>query len=315
MALHILLIACSLALLCAGAEGLVRGSASLARRLGLSSLVVGLTVVAFGTSAPELVVSLRATFVGSGDIAVANVVGSNCFNIGVILGVAALVRPLSIRFKLVQVDTPIMIGVSVALLAIAADHRIGRLEGAALLLGIVAFTVATVWIARRAATRAVTAEFAEAAPAVLKSPALDVAFILGGLALLVAGANLLVQHAIAVARMLDVSEAVIGLTIVAAGTSMPELATSVIAALRREPDIAVGNVVGSNIFNILGILGCSAVVRPLELPGVSRLDFGAMAAFAVVLMPMLWTGRRLRRAEGAALLAGYAAYLWALWPK
>ncbi len=312
---HVLLIVLSLALLCGGAEGLVRGSASLARRLGLSSLVVGLTVVAFGTSAPELVVSLRAAFGSSGDIAVANVVGSNCFNIGVILGLAALVRPLSIRFKLVQVDTPIMVGVSVLLFALASDHRIGRLEGAGLLLGIAAFTIATVWIARRSATRGVTAEFSEAAPAVLRSPALDAAFIIGGLGLLVVGANLLVHHAIAIARMLNVSEAVIGLTIVAAGTSMPELATSVIAAVRREPDIAVGNVVGSNIFNILGILGCSALARPLELPGISRLDFGAMVAFAGVLMPMLWTGRRLGRAEGAALLAGYAVYLWALWPN
>ena len=305
-----------LVLLFFGGEGLVRGSAALALRLGLTPLVVGLTVVAFGTSAPELVVSVQAALDGQGAIAIGNVLGSNTLNIGLILGLTALLYPLKVQLQILRSDAPIMVGVSLLAAWMLADLQIGRAEGALLVTGLLAYTTFTVLYARKVQPSAeVAAEFAESVPAPRGSVWRDVLFIIGGLALLIAGSRFMVDGALSLARSFGISEAVIGLTIVAAGTSMPELVTCIVAALKKEPDIALGNIVGSNIFNILGILGTAALTKPMIGTGIKMADLYVTIAFAVVLVPILWSGRKLMRWEGALLLAGYGGYLAWLWPK
>jgi cation:H+ antiporter len=315
MFLNTVLLIVSLGLLYWGAAWLVRGSASAALRLGLTPLVVGLTIVAYGTSTPELLVSTKAALAGQGDIALGNVIGSNIFNVAVILGLAALIHPMKVQFQLIKLDTPIMIFVSVLLWVFFQDGRISRPEAALLLFGIVIYTAGNIYLARRETTAQVDAAFGDAMPAVSKHWAVDVGFILGGLVVLMAGSRLLVDNATSLARAWGVSEAVIGLTIVAAGTSMPELATSVVAAFKKQPDIAIGNVIGSNIYNILCILGVSGLLAPLHAPGIRQLDLYAMLIVAVATLPILWSGLTVRRREGALLLAGYGVYLAMLWPK
>jgi cation:H+ antiporter len=316
MTQHILMIAVALGLLFIGAEGLVRGSASLAIRAGLSPLMAGLTIVAFGTSSPELVVSIKAALAGQGDIALGNVVGSNSFNIGIILGLTALICPVPVHRQIIKIDAPIALGAALLLPLLMLDQRLGSLEGALLATGIMAYTAMNVWLARRQPAAAAGQPADDlGVPPVSKNVMLDVVFIAAGLLTLVLGSRLLVDHSVALAQTFGVSEAVIGLTIVAAGTSMPELATSLVAAIRRQPDIAVGNVVGSNVFNILGILGVASLAKPLHAPGVSMTDYGAMAVFSILLLPLLYTGRILHRVEGAILLGLYGIYLFMLWPK
>ncbi|MBE2179055.1 MAG: calcium/sodium antiporter [Chthoniobacterales bacterium] len=305
-------IGAALVLLFAGAEGLVRGSSSLALRAGLSRLMVGLTIVAFGTSSPELVVSLKAAMSQQGDISVGNVIGSNSFNIGVILGLTAMICPIPVHLQVIKIDAPIALGVALLLPLLLLDQTLGRAEGLVLFAGIVAYTWMSVVLGRKAGT---ADESDMPAPPVSRHWVLDAAFIVAGLAVLVLGSQLLVDHSVALAKSLGVSEAVIGLTIVAAGTSMPELATSLVAAIRRQPDIAIGNIVGSNIFNILAILGLASMVSPLHAPGISVMDYAAMIIFSILLIPLLYTGRLLHRLEGALLLALYGIYLFLLWPK
>jgi cation:H+ antiporter len=307
-----------LALLTVGAEALVRGASRLARAVGISPLVVGLTVVAYGTSAPELAVSVQASVAGQGDIAVGNVVGSNIFNILLILGLSALVTPLVVAQQLVRREVPLMIGVSVVLLLMALDGGLGALEGGALAAGALGYTVLAIRESRRE-SRAVRDEYArELDPdgAARRQGALhfalQVGLVLAGLVMLVIGARQLVDAAVTIARALGVSELVIGLTIIAAGTSLPEVATSVMAAVRGERDIAVGNVVGSNIFNILLILGVAAVAAPAGLavaPAVVAFDLPVMVAVAVACLPIFLTGHRIARWEGALFLAYYLAYV------
>lgn len=303
----------ALGLLFIGAEGLVRGSSSLALRAGLSPLTVGLTIVAFGTSSPELVVSLKATLSQQGDISVGNVVGSNIFNIAIILGITAILCPIPVHRKIIKIDAPIALGLTCLLLVLLLNDSLGRLEGLLLFAGIVAYTVMNVVFANKEPVNGGNDD--AAAPGISRHWILDTAFMLGGLGILIFGSRLLVDHSIILAKGFGVSEAVIGLTIVAAGTSMPELATSVVAALRKQPDIAIGNVVGSNVFNILGILGVTSLVSPLYAPGISWTDYAAMLAFTVLLVPLLYTGRILHRLEGLALIALYAGYLFLLWPE
>lgn len=315
MFLNILFLIVSLGLLYWGAAWLVRGSASAALRLGLTPLVVGLTIVAYGTSMPELLVSAKATLAGQGDIALGNVIGSNIFNVAVILGLAAVIHPMKVQFQLIKLDTPIMIFVAALFWVFFQDGRISRPEAALLVFGIVIYTAGNLYLARRETTAQVDAEFGESMPAVSKHWAVDVGFILGGLIVLMVGSRLLVDNATSLARAWGVSEAVIGLTIVAAGTSMPELATSVVAAFKKQPDIAIGNVIGSNIYNILCILGISGLLNPLHGPGIRSLDVYAMLIVAVAALPILWTGLTVKRWEGALLLGGYGVYLALLWPK
>lgn len=310
MTLAALFLVLGLVLLYFGAEGLVRGSSSLALRLGLSPLVVGLTVVAFGTSSPELMVSLRAALQGQSDISVGNVVGSNICNIGLILGLCALITPIATNSQIIRIDIPIMLGATVAALIVLADGALGRAEGAILFASLLAYIFFSIRLARHRPADALGAEFAEEVKISKRGLAVDILMVLGGLLLLVLGARFLVDGAVIVARTLGWSEALIGLTVVAIGTSLPELATSLLAAVKRESDIAVGNIIGSNIFNLLGILGITAMVHPLQSGGVGMVDFAVMGAFALVLWPMAFHQQRLTRPEGAVLLAGYAGYLF-----
>ena len=315
MLLQYALILLSLVLLFAGAEMLVKGSASVAARAGLTPLMIGLTVVAFGTSSPELAVSLDAALMGQGDVAIGNVVGSNLLNIAVILGLSALICPIVVHLQLIKGDVPILILVAFLLPLLLLDGRLGRLEGCLLFAGIVLYTLLNVQMARKGSTTEVEDEFAEGVPKMTRHWSLDLLLILGGLVVLVLGSHLLVDNCLLVARAFRISEAVIGLTVIALGTSMPELATSIVAAIRRQPDIALGNVVGSNIFNILGTLGLSAMVTPMVVPGIKMLDYAMMAGVSLLLLPFLMTGLRLARLEGAILLVVYASYLFVLWPK
>jgi len=310
----LLLLLLGLAALVAGAELLVRGASRLAAALGISPLVVGLTVVAFGTSAPEMAVSVQAALSGQTGIAVGNVVGSNILNVLFILGLAALIAPLVVAQQLVRLDVPIMIGISVLLVVLARDGNIGPLEGVLLFSGIVAYTVFQVVQARRERNPEVVAEYAQEygkSKAAKGGLPLQLVLIVAGLALLVLGAHWLVAGAVVFAKWLGVSETVIGLTIVAAGTSLPEVAASVLASIRGERDIAVGNVVGSNIFNILAVLGLSAIVSGEGLPvpaSILSFDLPVMLAVAIACLPIFFTGFTIARWEGAVFLCYYGAY-------
>jgi len=298
-----------------GAEGLVRGSASLAIKLGLTPLIIGLTIVAFGTSTPELVVSLGASLNNQADISIGNVVGSNIFNIGIILGLTALLCPVKVSLQIIKHDGPIMIAVSFLSLFLITKGTISRLTGIALFISLVAYTSFTIWSAKKGASSEIEQQFKDGVPSQSKSLFRDLFFIGVGLLLLVVGSRLLVVSATDIARFIGISEAVIALTVIAAGTSMPELATSIVAALRRQPDIAVGNVVGSNVFNILGILGVASIAKPLSATGITKLDLWVMVVFSIALLPLLYTDLKLQRLEGGLLLFGYGAYLWVLWPS
>ncbi|MBL8858393.1 MAG: calcium/sodium antiporter [Planctomycetes bacterium] len=312
----VLLLLLGLVLLYFGGEALVRGSSAMALRLGMTPLVVGLTVVAFGTSAPEMVVSVNAAFAGQGDIAIGNVIGSNILNIGMILGLTAVLCPLNVQVQILRIDTPIMIGATLVVTWMLMDQKISNTEGAFLAAGIVVYTVFTVFIARKLKSPVqAEAEHALGTPKPTWSPWRDVLFIGGGLALLAGGSHYLVDGAVTLARSFGISEAVIGLTIVSLGTSMPELVTCIVAGLKKEPDIALGNIIGSNIFNLLGILGVSSIVRPLVGDGIRTTDNYVALAFAVLLLPILWSGRRLQRWEGALLVLGYGVYVALLWPR
>jgi cation:H+ antiporter len=292
------------------AEALVYGAASLARRMGLSPLVIGLTVVSIGTSLPELVVGLEAALTGTGDLALGNVVGSNIGNIALILGLAALARPIGVEAQVVRVDGPILVAVSLVFAGLTLDGALGRVDGALLVAGIVAYVLYTVWAAQDPDSS--VAETFDAGMPGTHSVGLDLVLLLLGLVGLVAGAHLLVLGAVSIAEGLGVGPLVIGLTIVAVGTSLPELATSLVAARRGRGDIAVGNAVGSSIFNLLGILGVTVLVQPLSTATLGALDTGVMLGVSVLILPLFRTGWTLSRWEGALLFGCYLGYLWAL---
>jgi len=305
-----------LIMLVGGAELLVRGASRLAAHFGISGLVIGLTVVAFGTSAPELAVSIKAGFAGQADIAMGNVVGSNIFNVLFVLGVAALIVPLIVSRQLIRLEVPLLIGVSVLLLVLALDGNISRFDGLLLFACIVAYVVFTVRQTRKASA-AVRVEHAQkfgdgVAAERGRLPLLFLVFIVVGLVLLVLGANWLVEGAVAFARHFGVSELIIGLTIVAVGTSLPEVATSVVAALRGERDIAVGNAIGSCLFNILSIVGIASIVTPggLEVaPVLIRFDIPVMIVVTLACLPIFATGHMITRWNGALFLGYYAVYV------
>ena len=308
MLLNTIFLIVGVVLLYFGADGLVRGSASLARRLKLTPLVIGLTVVAFGTSMPELVVSVGAALSGSGAIAVGNVVGSNIANIALILGVSAMICPLAVHVRVLRIDIPLMVVATLIIIVLLLDGTIGRMEGFFLLAGLVAYTVFSVRAARRE-TESAQHVYEDVIPLENRPVSLSSFFVAGGLTLLVIGARLLVTGAVAIAESAGMSEAVIGLTIVAVGTSLPELATSVLAALKKEGDIAIGNIVGSNIFNLLGILGVASLSRPLTETGMSPVDLGLMLVLALALLPLARSGFRLNRWEGLFLTVVYVAFV------
>jgi cation:H+ antiporter len=312
-ALTLVLFIAGFVLLVIGAQALVRGASGLARAIGISPLVVGLTVVAFGTSAPEAAVTLRAAFAGQADLAVGNVVGSNIFNLLFVLGASALAVPLVVAQRLVRLEVPLLIGAGGLVLVLALDGGLGRFDGAALFAGVVAYTVYAVRRGRRE-TAEVAAEYERQygpRPRSTRRTVLDVALLLAGLGLLVLGARWLVDGAVKVATTLGVSGLVVGLTIVAAGTGLPEVATSLVAALRGERDIAVGNAVGSCLFNLLAVLGLGGLLAPEPVavaPAVLRFDLPVMLGVSVACLPIFFVGHRISRSEGALLLAYYVAY-------
>jgi cation:H+ antiporter len=303
-----------LVLLVLGAEALVRGASRLALAVGISPLVVGLTVVAFGTSSPEMAVSVSAARGGESDIAIGNVVGSNTFNVLFILGICALTSALTIAWRLVRLEVPLMVAVSVVLWLLVLDGGLARWEAGLLFLALIAYTVWAVRASRKESAAAKETSAPGAAPPTGPSPwYVNVGLVLGGLGLLVLGSTWMVDSAVDIASELGLSELVIGLTIVAAGTSLPEVATSVLATIRGERDIAVGNVVGSNIFNILGVLGAAGLVAKEELRAssfVQDVDVPVMILAAAICFPVFFSGRNLmHRWEGGLFLAGYVLYV------
>lgn len=296
-----------LALLYFGGEWLVRGASALASRLGVAPVAIGLTVVAFGTSAPELVVSLQAAHSGANDISVGNVVGSNIANIALILGLVALVRPVLAEARIVRIDLPIMIVSSFAMMAILADDQARRFEGGLLVLALVAYTTFTFLDAAQEPEN-IQDEFATAAPEGPNALGSSLLLVGGGLACLIFGGHLLVAGAVELAIQLGISQAVIGLTLVAIGTSLPELATSLVAARHSQGDIAIGGIIGSNIFNILSILGLTSLIQPLVRGAISWIDLSLMTALACGLSGLVYFRPRLGRIEGACLLGVYTAY-------
>ena len=310
----VLWIVLGLALLVAGGELLVRSATRIAQFLRVSPSVIGLTVVAAGTSMPEMVVSIQAAVSGNTALSVGNVVGSNIFNIGAILGIAALIAPLRIHSNTVRMEWPVMFLATGLLHLLARDGTLDRLEGGFFVVGFVLFTVFVIRIARHDLTPVEATEYVETLPAPADASGRawlwNSALFVAGCGLLVLGADRLVAGAIHIAETAGVSQVTIGLTIVAAGTSLPELAASAVASFRGRDDIAVANIIGSNIFNILGILGVTAAIHPLPIPeAVIARDDWWMIGFALVLLPFMHTSSRVVRLEGAALLAGFAVYL------
>jgi cation:H+ antiporter len=310
----VLLLVGGLVTLVVGAEAMVRGASRLAAALGISPLVIGLTVVAFGTSSPELAVSIQAAFRGSADVAVGNVVGSNIFNILLILGISAIIIPLIVHSQLLKLDVPLMVGVSVLFFILSLDGSIDRLDGLLLFGGLLAYIWWSITQSRKESAE-VQEEFAHeygVAPKSRTSLIKNILFVAAGLGMLVVGSEWLVRGAVTLARLFNVSDLIIGLTIIALGTSLPEVATSVVAAIKKERDIAVGNVVGSNLFNIMAVIGLSGIIAPAGVQisqTALRFDIPVMIAVALLTLPVFFTGYRIARWEGGLLLLYLAVYL------
>lgn len=298
-----------------GADLLVRGASRLAAGFGVSPLVIGLTIVATGTASPEIAVSLQAAASGQADLTLGNVLGSNIFNILFILGITSIVAPIVIAEQLIRKDAPIMLGVSLLTFVLALDGRLGSMDGVILLVLLVAYTIFALRQSRsesKSVQNEYAREFAPKDKLTRQSTAVNIVLLIIGLGLLVLGSNWLVESAVQIARILGVSELVIGLTIVAVGTSLPEIATSIIAALKGESDIAVGNAVGSNIFNLLGVLGISAFFSPNGIgvaQQVLKFDFLVMLFVALVTLPVFYIDNRISRAEGSLFFMYYLVYV------
>ncbi|NER20487.1 MAG: calcium/sodium antiporter [Symploca sp. SIO1C2] len=315
MIISLIVLLLGLVLLVAGAEALVRGASKFAALLGISPLVIGLTVVAYGTSSPELAVALRSTLAGHTDIAVGNVVGSNICNILLILGVSATIAPLTVSSQLIQLDVPLMIGVSVLMFVFGFDGTIGNSDGVILFIGGVVYTLFLIYQSYKENNPEVqdeyNKEYGTSGRMSWSQGLINLALLVVGFALLLFGSRLLVINATKIAQAMGINQLVIGLTIIALGTSLPELATSIIASLRGEQDIAVGNVVGSNIFNILAVLGLSAAIAPGGInisTAALRLDIPVMVAVAIACLPIFFTGNSVSRWEGLLFLSYFVAY-------
>ncbi len=292
-----------------GAGWLVGAASAFARRLGVSPLLVGLTVVAFGTSLPELFVGVRAALGGHAGISLGNVVGANAINIGLVLGVAALIRPLAVELRVLRWDLPAMLAAALLLAVMASDGEVGRLEAAVLLACMATYIALNVMLARRERLTRAAERFEAGVERPGASSWPDVARGAGGVVALAAGAELLIGGALAAAAAFGASEGLVGLTVVAAGTTLPELVTAVVAAARRQGDIAFGNVIGSNIANVLAVVGASASIRPLPAADLGWPAIGGMLVLSVLSVPVMWRGFRVTRAEGVLLIAAYFAFL------
>ena len=303
-----------LVLLYFGADWLVQGAVTLALHLGLSPLIVGLTVVALGTSVPEALVSVQAAIGHQGGIALGNVIGSNILNIALILGLSSLILPLKVDSHIVKADVPLLTGATFMLVVLLEDFHISRMEGAFLLLCIVGYVAGNIMTVKRDSPEENKIEGMEVPENPGKTLWRDVGFLVLGIITLGFGANFLVSGAVDLARIFGLSEALIGLTIVSIGTGTPELATALMATFRKTPDLAIGNAVGSNIFNIMFVLGIAGLVAPLDGKGISSVDLYVMLGVTILLLPTVWTGRILDRKEGFLFLAIYVGYLYHLWP-
>jgi len=303
-----------LILLYFGANWLVQGAITLALHLGLSPLIVGLTVVALGTSVPEALVSVQAAIGHQGGIALGNVIGSNILNIALILGLSAFFNPLKVDSHLVKADVPLLAGATFMLVVLLEDFHISRMEGAFLLLCIVGYVAGNIMTVKRTSPEENKIEGVELPEDHSKNLWRDISFLFIGLIALAFGSNFLVTGAVDLARIWGLSEALIGLTIVSIGTGTPELATALMAAFRKTPDLAIGNAVGSNLFNIMFVLGIAGLVAPLDGKGISSVDLYVMLGVTILLLPTVWTGRILDRKEGFLFLAIYVGYLYHLWP-
>jgi len=303
-----------LILLYFGANWLVQGAITLALHLGLSPLIVGLTVVALGTSVPEALVSVQAAIGHQGGIALGNVIGSNILNIALILGLSAFLNPLKVDSHLVKADVPLLAGATFMLVVLLEDFHISRMEGGFLLLCIVGYVAGNIMTVKRTSPEENKIEGVEVPEDHSKNLWRDISFLFIGLIALAFGSNFLVTGAVDLARIWGLSEALIGLTIVSIGTGTPELATALMATFRKTPDLAIGNAVGSNLFNIMFVLGIAALVAPLDGKGISSVDLYVMLGVTILLLPTVWTGRILDRKEGFLFLAIYVGYLYHLWP-
>jgi len=303
-----------LVLLYFGADWLVKGAITLALHLGLSPLIVGLTVVALGTSIPEALVSVQAAIGHQGGIAIGNVVGSNILNIAMILGLSALISPLKVDSHIVKADVPLLAGATFMLVVLLEDFHISRMEGAFLLLCIVGYVVGNIMTVKKTSPEDNKIDGLEVQEDSGKTFWRDIALLIVGIITLGFGANFLVTGAVDLARIWGLSEALIGLTIVSIGTGTPELATALMAAYRKSADLAIGNAVGSNLFNIMFVLGIAGLVAPLDAKGINSSDLYVMLAVTLLLLPTVWTGRVLDRKEGFLFLAIYVGYLYYLWP-
>lgn len=310
--LNILFMCLGVGFLYFGAESLIKGSASFALRMGLTPLVIGLTVVGYGTGFPELIVSVDASLMGRGEIALGNVIGSNICNIGLIMGLSAMIRPLAVKSQLVRYDVPIMIAFSFFFPIMLFNGYLTFWKGAVFLLCLFGYTAWTIYFAKTHDHEDVK-EFEEEVPTLNKNGWVDWLYILAGFVGMWLGARLFVTGTVAVAKVLGVSDAVIGLSVVAFGTSLPELATSIIAIVRNHRDLAVGNLIGSNIFNILAIVGVTGMIHPLTVQGINWIDYGVMIAFAVTILPMMSRDFVVKRWEGLLLFAGYFLYVYYLY--
>ena len=309
-----LLFVAGLVLLIIGADAIVRGTSHLASAFGISPLVIGLTVVAFGTSSPEFAVSIKAAVSNQASIAVGNIIGSNIFNVLFILGLSALVIPLTVSQQLVRFDVPLMILLSVLVLILGWDNKFSRTDGLLLFTGLIIYIWYLIYQSRKESTEVkeeYAREFGIESHIAAKNPVRNIVLVIGGFALLIYGSRWLVDSAVSIAQDLGLSELIIGLTIIAAGTSLPEFVTSVIASIKGERDIAVGNVVGSNIFNIMGVLGLSSLIAPagIDVSGeVIRFDIPIMIAVAFACLPIFFTDGMISRWEGGLLFGYYLAY-------
>ena len=312
----LLLLTAGLVVLTAGAQCLIYGASSIALRVGISQLVIGLTVVAFGTSAPELAVSLRSAYAGQPEIAVGNAVGSSIFNILFILGLSAAIRPLVVQQQLIRFDTPLMLIVSLAVLLLSADGRIERFNGIVMFVCLILYLFFLIWKSKKQISLLSKSETDKPGRPYFSKTfwrlLADLFSIALGLGMLVLGGQWCLDASVSLARGFGVSELVIGLTIVACGTSLPEIATSVIASMQNKGDIALGNVVGSNIFNLLFVLGLTAIASPngLEVsPHAVKIDMLVMVGSAALCLPMMYTGKLVSRCEGLLLFSIYLAYV------
>ncbi len=309
-----ILIVGGLVLLFFGADWLVKGAVTMALHLGLSPLIVGLTVVALGTSLPEALVSVQAAIDNQGGIALGNVIGSNILNIAIILGLSALIQPLKVDSHLVKADVPLLVGASFLLIVLLEDFHISRMEGALLLLCIVFYVTGNIMTVKRTSPTEDEIEGMEIPEDPSKNLLRDIGFLVLGLIALAFGSEFLVSGAIDLARILGLSEALIGLTIVSIGTGTPELATALMAAYRKTADIAIGNAVGSNLFNIMFVVGLAGLVAPMNATGINSSDLYVMFGLTILLLPTVWTGMVLDRKEGFLFVAIYVAYIYYLWP-